>query len=149
MVRDVHDVGNFRNRVAMLTPDTTTSITVIRDGKSKKMDITIASLPEGRISANGSGLNLDKLGFAVQDIDADMAAKYGYAAAHGVMVTKVQSDSVAAMAGIKPGTLILEVNRQPVKNVQELQKYIGEEDGSVLLLIGDGRGSRFVVLKVN
>jgi serine protease Do len=146
--KEVHDVGNFRNRVAMLAPDTETLVTVIRDGKRKKLDITIGSLPEGNMNAGGSGLNLDKLGFAVQNIDSDMARKYGYAATKGVMVTKVQSGSVAAMVGMKPGTLILEVNRQPVKNVRELQKYIGDEKSSVLLLISNGQGSRFVVLKV-
>jgi serine protease Do len=147
--REVHDVGNFRNRVAMLAPGTSTDITVIRNGRVKKLTITLDSLPDGKVSMGGSGLNLDKLGFAVQDIDPRMARKYGYAATKGVMVTKVQSGSVAAMAGMKPGSLILEVNRHPVSNVRELQKYIGAKKDAVLLLISDGRGSRFVVLKVD
>ncbi|NOX24785.1 MAG: DegQ family serine endoprotease [Deltaproteobacteria bacterium] len=147
--KKVHNVGNFRNRVALLAPGTDAKVTVIRHGKVKKLTIVLDSLPTGRISAGGSGLNLDKLGFAVQNIDPRMARKYGYAATKGVMVTTVQSGSVAAMAGIKPGSLILEVNRQPVTNVQELQKYIGSKKDSVLLLIRGDRGSRFVVLKVD
>ena len=147
--KEVHEVGHFRNRVAMLAPGTNTEVTVIRNGKKMQLAITIGTLPEGSMSGGGSGLNLDKLGFAVQNITPDMAQKYGYTAGKGVMVSNVQPGSVAAMAGMKPGTLILEVNRQPVNNVRELQKYIGDEKGSVLLLISDGHGSRFVVLKVD
>ncbi len=77
-----------------------------------------------------------------------MARKYGLASGHGVMVTEVQSGSVAAMAGIKPGTLILEVNRRKVDNVRQMQKLISNGSDSVLLLVSDERGSRYVVLKL-
>ncbi len=147
--KPVHDVGTFRNRVALVVPGITTDITVMRDGRKTKLDITIGSLPDGQMSAGGTGLNLEKLGFKVQNIDPDTAKKYGYAAAKGVMVTKVRPGSVASMAGIRSGTLIMEVNRQPVGTVRELQKAIGDEKGAALLLISDGRGSRYVVLKVD
>jgi serine protease Do len=55
---------------------------------------------------------------------------------------------VAAMAGIKPGTIILEVNRRKVDNVRQMQKLISNGSNSVLLLVSDERGSRYVVLKI-
>ncbi len=144
----VHDVGSFRNRVAMVAPNTSTDITVVRNGKRLKLSITIGRLPDGQINAFASGLTLNKLGFAVQNIGPKMARKYGLATARGVMVTEVQSGSVAAMAGIRPGTIILEVNRQKVDNVRQMQKLISNGSNSVLLLVSNERGSRYVVLKI-
>ncbi|MFW8601563.1 DegQ family serine endoprotease [Desulfobacterota bacterium M19] len=146
--KEVRDVGSFRNRVAMVPPNTSTDITVVRNGKRLKLSITIGRLPDGEINSFASGLTLDKLGFAVQNIDPKMARKYGFANGRGVMVTEVQSGSVAAMAGIKPGTLILEVNRHKVDNVRQMQKLISNGRNSVLLLVSDERGSRYVVLKI-
>ncbi len=146
--KEVRDVGSFRNRVAMVPPNTSTDITVVRNGKRLKLSITIGRLPDGEINSFASGLTLDKLGFAVQNINPKMARKYGLADGRGVMVTEVQSGSVAAMAGIKPGTLILEVNRRKVDNVRQMQKLISNGSNSVLLLISDERGSRYVVLKI-
>lgn len=147
--KPVHNVGTFRNRVAMIAPGTTTDISVIRNGEKKKFNITLGTLPKGKMVAQGSGLSLDKLGFTVRNIDPETARKFGFTETKGVMVTEVRSGSVADMAGIKPGTFILEVNRKPVDNVQELQKAIGNQKDSVLLLISDEQGSRFVVLKVD
>ena len=147
--KSVHNVGAFRNCVALVTPGTTTDITVIRDGKKKNFNITVGTLPGGKMTADALGLSLDKLGFAVRNINPETARKYGLTETKGVMVTRVRSGSVAAMAGMKTGTLILEVNRKPVRNVQELQQAVGNEKNSVLLLISDGQGTHFVVLKVD
>jgi serine protease Do len=53
------------------------------------------------------------------------------------------------MAGINPGSVILEVNRKPVSNAEEFKQAVAQtsEKGAVLLLIKEGQYSRYVVLK--
>ena len=67
-----------------------------------------------------------------------------------MVVSEVVSESSAALAGIRPGALIKEINRQPVHNMEDFRTAVqqaGPKD-SVLLLLKQGIHSRFVVLKL-
>jgi serine protease Do len=61
----------------------------------------------------------------------------------------VQAGSLADMAGISVGSVILEVNRQQVSSVDDFQARVGDsrKSGKVLLLVSRDGMSRFVVLK--
>ena len=59
----------------------------------------------------------DKLGFSVQTLEPEVAARLGYDEAEkGVLVTGIQGDSKAEKAGVQEGDLIKEVNRTPISN---------------------------------
>ena len=63
-------------------------------------------------------------------------------------VTRVEPGSVAAAAGIEEGALILQVDRQSVRDAAEFQRVVGESsaDKRVLLLLRQGDVQRFAVL---
>lgn len=65
-----------------------------------------------------------------------------------MVVTKVQSSSIAAMAGIKIGSVILQVNRKPVKSAAEFKRAVKENSGKkrILLLIRKDNVQRYVAL---
>ena len=68
----------------------------------------------------------------------------------GLLISKVEINSIAASAGIKPGMLILKVGRTPVSTPEEFETAMQAQDASrgVLLLLRDNSGgSRFVVLQ--
>jgi serine protease Do len=59
----------------------------------------------------------------------------------------VQEDSAAAEAGLKPGDVIQEINRHPVKTAEEAVRLTEETKEKVTLLrIWSNGGSRFVVV---
>jgi serine protease Do len=64
-----------------------------------------------------------------------------------VLVLSAEPGSLAALAGIGPGTLILEANRKPVGSPGEFAAALGEANGGVLLRILDNGGSRYVTLR--
>ncbi|MEW8525998.1 MAG: PDZ domain-containing protein, partial [Candidatus Thiodiazotropha endolucinida] len=74
---------------------------------------------------------------------------FGTNTTQGVVVTNVSPGSIAAMAGIDAGTVITQVNRNPVTNAGEFEKRIneGRSQRQVLLLVTKGGMSRFVVLR--
>ena len=64
-----------------------------------------------------------------------------------MIITDVQPDSGAAEAGLKPGDVILEINRHPVKTAEEAVKLTENTDSKkTLLRVWRDGGSRFVVV---
>jgi serine protease Do len=87
------------------------------------------------------------LGLAVQTITADLAKQLGIKAGKGVVVTEVAPGSVAMMAGISRGSVILEVNRKAVNSATEFDQAVkNSANNKVLLLVRDDEVSRYVVL---
>jgi serine protease Do len=147
--KPIGKVGAFRNRVALKAPGSKVKIIVLRNGKRKTLSITIGKLPDGELAAAGTPRNLEKLGLTVQTLTPNLARQFGIQGEKGVVVTQVTPDSLAALAGINPGAVILEVNRKPVSNTEEFKRVVAQtpEKGTVLLLIKDGQYSRYVALK--
>jgi len=69
----------------------------------------------------------------------------------GVVITEVQPRSKAAMAGLRPGMLIQEVNKIPVRSMKDFQDAIGQtgDKRSVLLLVRDQQSTRYVAIRMN
>jgi serine protease Do len=66
-----------------------------------------------------------------------------------VVITNVTPDSPADLAGLTTSMAIVQVNRKPVKNVEEFERALKERsaDDGVLLLVRTQQGSRFVVIR--
>ena len=77
-----------------------------------------------------------------------LAKQFDAKPGEGVVVTEVQSGSIAAMAGISPGTVILQVDRKVVSSAAEFKCAVMESsnDKRVLLLIRKGNMQNYVVL---
>jgi serine protease Do len=71
----------------------------------------------------------------------------------GVVVTDVQSDGAAASRGLKPGDVIVEVQQEPVASPQDVQdrleKYRKQNRKTVLMLVQNGDGMRWIPLPLN
>lgn len=52
----------------------------------------------------------------------------------GALVTDVEPGSLASKAGVQPGDVVVEANRKPVKNPQDLITIARESKGKPLLL---------------
>jgi len=77
-----------------------------------------------------------------------VAEKLGVKGTEGVVVTSVQPNGSAAKAGLSTGDVIVQVNRQPVKSVEDVKQAMEdqEDEQGTLLLVRSERGSRFVVI---
>jgi serine protease Do len=150
----VREVGSFRSRIASTAPGTEINVTLLRNGERQQKAIKLGELDETMMAMAQPGTNggsaFDKLGISVQNLTKDMAERLGYQSESGVLVAEVDPNSVAAMSNIQPGTLIKEVNKQPVNNVQEFQQAMKSADPSrpVLLRVQEGQYSRYIALRV-
>ena len=148
--KPVDEVGAFRNVAALKTPGSKEKITVLRNGKRKTLFITIGEMPDDELAALGEPHSLEKLGLTVQTLTPDLARNFGIQDGEGVVVIRVTPGSAAALAGINPGVVILEVNRTPVSNTEEFKRAVAQtqEGDVVLLLIRDGQYSLYVPLTI-
>jgi len=147
--KPVTDIGSFRNQVSLTPPGSRKSLTVLRDGKRETLTVTIGELSGNALAAGGQTHSVDEIGLTVQALTPRLAEQLDVQPGEGVVVTEVQAGSIAAMAGIEPGAVILEVDRSKVSSPGEFRKAVkqgGKGRGILLLLRQDGM-QRFVALK--
>ncbi|MBT3982842.1 MAG: DegQ family serine endoprotease [Bacteriovoracaceae bacterium] len=148
--REVKEVPSFRNMVALTPPGKEKTVVVVRNGRQKKLRVKIGTLPTKKTSSKRSQETQESdFGFSVGNLTPLMREQFGFPPkSGGVIVTSIDLSSVAAMAGIKPGLLIKEVNKRKVNSVAEFEKAVkkSKRKGSILLLVQDREFSRFITL---
>jgi len=149
--KSVHDGHDLPAMVASAAVGREVSVSVIRNGKELGISAVVAKLESGgtRLAENRQP-SQGKWGLQVQDLDSETARQLGLKNVRdGVVVAGVLPGSPAYQASVRPGDVILEVNRQKVKSVEDLKEKIekaGEGD-SLLLLMKNTQGSRYIVLQ--
>ncbi len=146
----VKDITSFRNQVAMIKPDTHVTLGVVREGQHKDFSLTVGKLPDTVSTTGGERQSVESSwGLSVQTLNKELADQLGVDRSHGVVVTGVDPASVAATAGIRPGMVITEVNRKPVKTAKEFEEAVktAKDPHSLLLLIQAGDSTRYLVLQ--
>jgi serine protease Do len=126
---------------------------VVRDGKEMPLSLTISRLTEKEeavASAAPDATKRGRLGVVVEPLTPETARGRGASDKHGVVVRSVQEGSPADVAGIRSGDVITEVNRQPMKSVEDLRRVVEQHQaGSALLLLVTRDGSaRYLTVKV-
>ncbi|WDE08058.1 DegQ family serine endoprotease [Thalassomonas viridans] len=145
--KEITDVGSFRNLVAMTPPGNQEELTIIRDGVNQTVKVKIGKQSKAEKTA-AEIQSSEELGLHVESITPYLARKYDVTPGRGVVVTRIIPGSVAAMAGIESGSVILQVNRKDVDTAGEFKRAIDKSRGnkSVLLLVEKDRQQRYLVL---
>ncbi len=134
------------------------TLSVVREGKPITLKVTPRQQPADYGLVRGGAVvpgqkeesHIDKkLGVEVSNLTADVAEKLGVKPGQGVVVTGVRDGSLADRAGLAGGMVVLQIDRKPVKSVEDFQALMAKQslaDG-VLLLVRSGQGARFVVIQ--
>ncbi len=145
----VDSPGSFRNLVASAGAEHTVKLAVVRKGKGLTLNAKLGELPgqeKGPPAAKPGG-SLD--GLSVAPLDAEARKQLGITGEprQGVVLSKVVAGSAADRAGLKPGDVILEVNRTEVKTPADFERLYTGTQGTRLLLVYRGGATQFVVVK--
>ena len=147
----LNNVNDLRNQISLLPPKTKIVLQIIRDGKNKDVEITVGEQPADFSKTTkeiGGTSGLKQFGLSFQNLTPDLAEQFGYKRDQGVIIKEVEPGGTAAMAGLRPGLLVDEVNKQRVHNLKELDKVLQQSSTSkrVLLRVRNGDFSQYVVL---
>jgi serine protease Do len=93
---------------------------------------------------------LAKLGLTGQTLTPDLAKQFNIENENGVVITDVQAGSVASLANLQQGDVILEADHQKVTSVADLEEILAKakDKESVLLLVNHQGTTVFVVLQM-
>lgn len=135
--KPVTDVNQFRNTIALLPAGTTLELGLLRNGQNitLKPVLTEASSTENPMEQQPSAPDTQQ-DISVQEFSRELQQQLGLPAGlSGVVATQVNPNSPAYEKGLRPGDLITEINRKPVRSVQEFNTlYTGLKSGDAVLM---------------
>lgn len=111
-----------------------TIATVIRDKKEVNLEVKVGERPqdlekmsEGPVESEGAWRGLQ-----VSQITPELKRQFRIEEELGVIVTDVAAGSAADEAGLIPGDIILEINKEPIKSLPDYQRITKAIKGDVL-----------------
>ncbi len=125
-------------------------VKIIREGKIKELMINVGEMPpevSGEVTTEETAS--EEIGISVSDVTVELAQRYNISEKEGVVVTDVEVGSIADMAGIQIGDLIVEVNKKQIKNTKDFHRELLKvgKGKSVLFLIKRGNATIYVALR--
>ena len=151
--KSIDDMPELPRYVASYAPGTQTQMKVLRNGEPKVLNIKLGELPEevAQSSRKIPGKAVEEgLGLVVQEITPQIQNTFGTNISEGVIITNVAQGSTAANAGLEPGDVILEINKNKVTNLDNYKKSMDSisEGQNILFLVKRGTNTIYVALKL-
>jgi serine protease Do len=153
--KPVTEPGQLSRTIAMMPPGTVTNLRIIRDGKERTLEVKVGKQPDdraaqapgfeeegedGEVSANSLGLQLDTLTDPIRrQLGLDRSVV-------GALVSGVADGSPAGDAGMRPGDVILQVDRQDVDSPRSAAAALAKASPPILLLVRRGESTVFLTL---
>lgn len=75
--------------------------------------------------------NRGRLGVAIQDVTSELAPSFGLETPAGALIARVDAQSPAAAAGLRPGDIVVRYSGEPVHDANELRRLVsGTQPGT-------------------
>jgi serine protease Do len=147
----VNDSGELQVYVSQQKPGTKIELTVLRDGKTQAMPVTLEELKASgeRNASSTQGQNKMRWGMGLGELTPDVRDQLQVPGnVRGVIIEQVRPGSSADNAGLQQGDVILEVNRHKVQTPSDVQQELSKvaQGQDALLLVWSNGGNTFRVL---
>ena len=138
--RPIKDASDVRNRIGLLRIGERVEMRVLRNGKQETLRAVIEQ-PEV-VAVEGEKLHPRLTGAVLVNV----AEETERGLVEGVVVADVVSGSTAMRSGLRKGDVIAQVNRQEVKNLEQMAEAVDAES-ALLLNIQRRSGALYLILK--
>jgi serine protease Do len=148
----ISGVHQLQKEVAQASVGSQARLKVLRERESMTLTVALGEQPTDVATASEPESQpaemAERFGLTVQDLTPELRSQLRLGTVEGVMVSSTDEDSPAARAGIRPGDVITEANRAPVKSARDFSRILGQvrRGQNLLLLVRRDGNSRFVVL---
>jgi len=149
--KPIRDARHLRLEVARSTPGDTVPVKIRRDGDSKTIKVTPKERPEQMELGQDAAPKDDEgtlNGVGVADLTREARREHNIRdSVKGVLVSDVEQDSKAWEAGLRPGDVILEINKESVTAADQAVKLTeNPKDKTTLLKVWNRNGTQFIVV---
>jgi serine protease Do len=145
--KEIKDSGELPIIVARTPVDKKVRMKVLRDKKELTLNVAVGELKDEEVVA--SAPEKGEMGLTVQRLTPQIAESLGLEKADGIVVAAVEPGSAADEAGIRRGDVIVEIDRKPIRNLEEYKKSIAtvRKGKGVLFLVRRGESTLFLALR--
>jgi serine protease Do len=147
----IGSVHQLQREVAQSPVGSQARLQILRERQPAQLTVVLGEQPTEVAAAPPGSAPLElaeRFGLMVQDLTPELRNQLQLGAVDGVMVSSVDEAGPAARGGIRPGDVITEANREPVKSTRDFLRILGQmrPGQNLLLLVRRDGTSRFVVL---
>jgi serine protease Do len=137
----INNVRELLNAVGRAEVGRKVKVVVVRDKKEVTLEVEVGERPqelkEAIAESGGAKANYWR-GLEVEDLGSENARRFKIEERKGVVIADIEPNSPADEAGLMPTDVILEINRQAVKNVADYEKITRTLKGNALVRTGRG-----------
>ena len=126
--KKVESVPKFMIMVAGSEIGKKIPIKIVRNKKKKKLYVTLVERTDDILAKGGAvkKANTDWLGLKVESVNGDFAKKNKIESDTGVVITEIEDNTPASNSDLIVGDVILSINQQDVKNIDDYKKILKE-----------------------
>jgi len=136
----INDVNSLRNSVAAAGAGSEVTLTILRNGNQQQVKVKLNEFNPEQTAANPGGGGNDqtpagRLGVELSPVTPEIAQQLGIPrGTQGLVVTSIDPNGAAAQAGVREGDVILQINRQPVRNGNDVRSALDKSGNRPALL---------------
>ena len=151
--KEISSSSDLPRIVAQSRPGSKASAQVWRKGTARDVSVTVGEMPEEKVAQRSGrkdtkpGNVVARLGLTLSELNPEQRKELG--SSGGLLVEDAQG--AAAKSGIRRGDVLMAINNQDVKSVDQLNQLLGqfEKARSVALLIRRGDSALYVPLRLD
>jgi len=147
--KEIENAHKLSQLAAATAPNTQVKIDLLRNGKEETISLKVGTMPTEGGQQMVSPKEQSDWGMTVQELTPQLAQQLGLEPrTTGVVISDINEGGPAAEAGLRPGDLIVEVNRTAIKNLNDYHQALQniKKGENLLLLIKRTAGSFYTVL---
>ncbi len=151
---EVERPGQLQLLIAQRRPGDEVDLRIYRNGEPRELTVELGTSPLGPRTVEAARPTVSSqslIGIDVMPLDDTAAQRFGYDSSGGVIIGGVSPNGPAGRAGVRPGQRLVDVNRQRVETVQDVERLLGSvQPGDIVSLrVGFADGSsRIINLRV-
>ena len=150
--KEIEEMSDLPYMVAKTPVGTNVKFKLIRDGKEITKEAKIAEAKEETPSMEGNDHKKEgpQLGMSLMENSTQYERQYNLPDSRGLIVTGIMPGGLAAQAGIQQGDIILEMDKKPIKDMNDFMERMSKykTGDTILFLIKRQTGSFFVTIKL-
>ena len=147
---EIETYDDLPRRVASTSPGSKVDVVIVRDGKRRTLTAVLEKMKPDEeeielTSHKGHGFDW---GFEARNLTPPISERLGLpGGTTGVVVHDVDPEGPAGRAGLRPGDAILEANKRPLDDVDDLDEALKQSDEHVVLLVQRDGSTVYLAIK--